>query len=380
MTAPATPSSQDQLRGFLQSAKQRGVSDESLVSLLRHRGFSERSIYRGLAAYYEEVLGESVPSRGLDVENARDAFYYLLNFITLAFWTIALGQIFYMLIERRFPDALDAGSMSSIRDELAGQLAAVIVTFPVFLVVHSLIQRQLRKRPDLYYSPVRRWLTYVALRIGRDRVGRRCRLVRYEFSARAVERAVRSRFARVTGPRRRSVPLLPHDDGAVREPRVTIQRGFTIAAIILVAAGVVMAFFAIGPPNQARLRALDRVRASDLYAIVDALHHHFGRSAGLPIKLPGYFTPSGGPGFQDGRTSVDPVTRVPYSYRRIDAHPYRLCAHFSSPTESIGNNPGALSGAWNHRAGITCFTFDVRRDVVEPMSTEDGFRSGTPPF
>ncbi len=162
MTAPATPSSQDQLRGFLQSAKQRGVSDESLVSLLRHRGFSERSIYRGLASYYEDVLGESLPSRGLDVENARDAFYYLLNFITLAFWTIALGQIFYMLIGRRFPDALDVSS-PSLRDELAGQLAAVIVTFPVFLIVHSLIQRQLQKRPDLYYSPVRRWLTYVAL-------------------------------------------------------------------------------------------------------------------------------------------------------------------------------------------------------------------------
>ncbi len=163
MTAPAVPASQDQLRGFLQSAKQRGVSDESLVSLLRHRGFSERSIYRALAGYYEEVLGETLPSRGLDVENARDAFYYLLNFITLAFWTIALGQIFYMLIERRFPDALDAGSMSPVRDEIAGQLAAVIVTFPVFLIVHSLIQRQLQKRPDLYYSPVRRWLTYVAL-------------------------------------------------------------------------------------------------------------------------------------------------------------------------------------------------------------------------
>jgi small-conductance mechanosensitive channel len=151
------------LRGFLQSAKQRGISDETVVSLLQHRGFSERSIYRALAAHYEEVLGESLPSRGLDVENARDAFYYLLNFITLAFWTVALGQIFYMLIERRFPDALDANVLSSVRDEIAGQLAAVIVTFPVFLIVHSLIQAQLRKRPDLYYSPVRRWLTYVAL-------------------------------------------------------------------------------------------------------------------------------------------------------------------------------------------------------------------------
>jgi hypothetical protein len=147
----------------LESARQRGISDETVVSLLRHRGFSERSIYRALSAYYEEILGESLPSRGLDVENARDAFYYLLNFITLAFWTVALGQIFYMLIERRFPDALDANVLSSVRDEIAGQLAAVIVTFPVFLVVHSLIQAQLRKRPDLYYSPVRRWLTYVAL-------------------------------------------------------------------------------------------------------------------------------------------------------------------------------------------------------------------------
>jgi small-conductance mechanosensitive channel len=151
------------LRGFLQSAKQRGIPDETLVSLLRHRGFSERSIYRALAAHYEDVLGESLPSRGLDVENARDAFYYLLNFITLAFWTVALGQIFYMLIERRFPDALDANVPSSVRDEIAGQLAAVIVTFPVFSIVHSLIQAQLRKRPDLYYSPIRRWLTYVAL-------------------------------------------------------------------------------------------------------------------------------------------------------------------------------------------------------------------------
>jgi hypothetical protein len=163
MTAPATPSSPDQLRGFLTSAKSRGVSDETIVALLRHRGFSERSIYRALAAYYEATLGEPLPSRGLDVENARDAFYYLLNFITLAFWTIALGQIFYLLIQRQFPDALDVAPAWSVREGMSSQLATVIVTFPIFVVVHSLIQTQLRKRPDLYFSPVRRWLTYVAL-------------------------------------------------------------------------------------------------------------------------------------------------------------------------------------------------------------------------
>ena len=31
------------------------------------------------------------------------------------------------------------------------------------MVVHSLIQRELARRPELYYSAVRRWLTYIAL-------------------------------------------------------------------------------------------------------------------------------------------------------------------------------------------------------------------------
>jgi hypothetical protein len=163
---------------------------------------------------------------------------------------------------------------------------------------------------------------------------------------------------------------------------VTIQRGFTIAAIILVTAAVVIAFLAIGPPSQARLRELDRVRARDLYAIADALHHRFGRSAGLPTKLPDNLILSGGLGFQDGRTSIeDPVTRVPYSYHRTDADRYRLCARFGLPTEGGVNNAGIPYGAWKHRKGLTCFTFDVRRDVVEPISAEDGFRvNGTPPF
>ncbi|HEY1428082.1 MAG TPA: DUF5671 domain-containing protein [Candidatus Tumulicola sp.] len=151
----------DTLAEFLETAKAQGMTDEFVVSLLRHRGFSERSIYRAFGAYYEGRLGQPLPSRGLDVENARDAFYYLLNFITLGFWTVALGQIFYMLIARRFPDAIENSYTGN--NDMTGQLATLIVTFPAFLLVQFLIQTQLRKRPDLYYSPVRRWLTYIAL-------------------------------------------------------------------------------------------------------------------------------------------------------------------------------------------------------------------------
>lgn len=96
-------------------------------------------------------------------ENARDAFYYLLNFLTLGFWSVALGQIFYALIERGFPDPAQTGWSPSLLDTIAWQVATVIVTFPIFALVHTLIAKTLQKRPEAYDSGVRKWLTYLAL-------------------------------------------------------------------------------------------------------------------------------------------------------------------------------------------------------------------------
>jgi len=154
----------DELGNFIRSAKLGGIADDSIVGMLRHNGWSERRIYRALGTHYGELLGTAVPARAQSGENARDAFLYLLNFMTLGFWTVALGQIFYALIERRFPDVLQSDSyVQPLRDSISGQLATVIVAFPIFLLVHNLIARELRKRRDLYYSGIRRWLTYLAL-------------------------------------------------------------------------------------------------------------------------------------------------------------------------------------------------------------------------
>lgn len=155
----------DEIASFIQTAKQGGVSDDSIVGILRHNGWSERRIYRALGTYYGATLGANIPARTQSGENARDAFLYLLNFITLGFWTVALGQIFYAIIAHRFPDVTNPydGDLLPLRDAISGQLATVIVAFPLFLFVHSLIARELNKRRDLYYSGIRRWLTYLAL-------------------------------------------------------------------------------------------------------------------------------------------------------------------------------------------------------------------------
>lgn len=162
MSAPV--GSEGELTAFLRAAKEGGVSDEFAVALLRQNGWPERRIFRAYSAFYADRLGTPLPKRYQAAENARDAFYYILNFITLGFWTIALGQIFYRLIAYWVPDPAQVTTYyGSLRDDIAWQAATVIVAFPVFLYVHSLIQRELRSRTDLYYSGIRRWLTYLAL-------------------------------------------------------------------------------------------------------------------------------------------------------------------------------------------------------------------------
>ena len=154
----------DELSTFVRTAKTRGVPDDALVAVLKHAGWSERRIYRGLGAYYTETLGVTVPRQAGTGDDARQAFLYLLNFITLAFWTTSLGFIFYILIDRTFPDAAALGGYTPrLIDQLAWPLATLLISFPAFGLVAREIGKLLRSRPDAALSGVRAWLTYIAL-------------------------------------------------------------------------------------------------------------------------------------------------------------------------------------------------------------------------
>jgi len=149
------------LDAFVRTAKAGGVPDEALVALLHQNGWSDRRIYGSLTGYYGEALGTAPPRRSARGENARDAFLYLLNFITLSFWATALGNLLYVLIGHTFPGTEYFGRFSI--SEVALQVATIIVALPAFALMTRIIDRELKARPDLFDSAVRLWLTYIAL-------------------------------------------------------------------------------------------------------------------------------------------------------------------------------------------------------------------------
>lgn len=155
----------DGLRGFLDAARRQGTSDETVIALLRGRGWPEEDAYRALADHYEGHSGLQVPVYKRS-GSAKDAFLYLLSFSTLSIWTFGVGSILFTLIDHWIKDPLNQSTYyGNPYYQMADALASVIVAFPVYFLVTRYIVRELEVHPEKLESSVRKWLTYIALLI-----------------------------------------------------------------------------------------------------------------------------------------------------------------------------------------------------------------------
>jgi Domain of unknown function (DUF5671) len=187
-------SSESTLQEFLDAAKRQGVTDESVVSLLRGRGWPEEDVFRALADHYEAQSGLSVPVYKRS-GSAKDAFLYLLGFSTLATWIFGAGSVMFTLIDLWIKDPLSpANYYVSMSYQIADSLACVIVGFPVYIFVMRYILAEVERHPEKLESPVRKWLTYIALLIAAcvvvgDLIAFLTFLLRGELTARFMAKA-----------------------------------------------------------------------------------------------------------------------------------------------------------------------------------------------
>jgi hypothetical protein len=153
---------------FVEAASNQGASNDLLAGVLKARGWPEDAVHSALAAHYEKLTGLRIPARRRSGAAAKDAFLYLLAFATLATWTIALGSLLFTLIEHWIPDPVSQYpyAYASYNDyTMASSMASMVVALPVYLFVMRLVIRDVQGEPEKLDSPVRKWLTYIALLI-----------------------------------------------------------------------------------------------------------------------------------------------------------------------------------------------------------------------
>ena len=199
-----------EIRSFVERAKATGISDEALVGMLTARGWPEKDVYQELAVLYEGLTGIEIPNRRGSGAAAKDAFFYLLTFAALATWTIGLASLAFTLIEHWFADTLFNGRADYALYEASTSMASVLLAYPLYLLLSRLVARETRLHPEKLNSPVRKWLTYMALVIaagvdsrGPD-YGRRFPAARRNYRTIPVEGV-----GRVVIVRRRFYLLLP---------------------------------------------------------------------------------------------------------------------------------------------------------------------------
>jgi type II secretory pathway pseudopilin PulG len=135
------------------------------------------------------------------------------------------------------------------------------------------------------------------------------------------------------------------------------------AVAVVGAAAIVTGLVMVGPPSEARRRALDERRVNDLRQLSAAIDAYWTRNGRLPDRLAALETtaerPAGYRSASPARPAPDPSTSVEYGYRVVDSGKYELCADF----ELAGGEPGAPTtrAFWAHGAGRQCFTLEARK-------------------
>ncbi len=344
---------------FIEKALDAGIPHESLVGVLTSHGWPEKEIYDALGEHYRRLTGVDIPRRAGAGASAKEAFFYLLIFSTLATWTIGFGCLAFALIDRWLADPLFSGYRQNFDTyTITSSLAALIVAFPLYLLISRVVVGEAAAHPEKLDSSIRKWLTYMALVIAAsvfmgDLITALAYLLRGELTTRFLAKS----FVVLA----LSGGVFFYYFGGLRKTDTTpatLSRDRVMAGLCsaIVALMVVLGFFQLGSPKVQREFRADTQRIRQLYQLSTEIKNYWtSHDSQLPPSI-------------DQLASgayLDPITHAPYEYLPKQGNQYELCATFarSSEQREVTSDPNP----WIHPAGHHCFPLDATAMTHFPL-------------
>jgi hypothetical protein len=154
---------QDKLEEFVRDSLRSGQSRADIEKALKAADWTADQITSAMRAYADVQFPIPVP-RPRPQLSSRDLFVYALLFTTLYLTAYYLGNIFFQLINLKYPDPADRIYLSrDPHESLRWAIAWLCVATPVFLGMSYRLGRTTEQQPGRRFSPVRRLLTYLTL-------------------------------------------------------------------------------------------------------------------------------------------------------------------------------------------------------------------------
>ncbi len=355
-----------ELRQFVRDALAAGASRDATRQALAEAGWPEDEVRSALGAFASVEFPVPVP-RPKPYLSARDAFTYLLLFLTLYISAIGLGSLLFQLIHRLLPDpAMEAFAARVAREAVRWSTASLLISFPVFLWLQRSVRLATARDPEKRASRVRKWLSYLTLFVAAsvlivDLITLVYNLLGGELTGRFVLKVgtvgaiAGAAFSYYLRDLRRDES---ETEGVAKSDRV--DGGFAIVATVVVAVALAGGLWAAGSPQAARALDLDRQRVSHLEGIADAADDLWEARRLLPSSL----DELGAERVAGAISIVDPETAEPYEYRVTGEQSFELCASFDAESaherRSKRDRAEAPGSFWSHPAGRHCYEVAIR--------------------
>ena len=150
-----------ELYAFVKESLRSGIEREAIRDALLEARWPADEVNGALAAFAEVDFPVPVP-RPRPYLQAREAFLYLVSFITLYVTAFSFGILVFGFIDFAFPDRLERGR-EVFSDTMARAIASIVIAFPIYLFFMWRIRENAAKDPEQRQSRIRKWLTYLTL-------------------------------------------------------------------------------------------------------------------------------------------------------------------------------------------------------------------------
>lgn len=308
---------------------------------------------------------------------AKDFFVYLAGFVTLYVSAVSLISLLFMIINKALPDALESGYYYSGDMYTSGMrmaIAALIIVFPIYLVIASYVNKYLRQNPDKKDLSVRKWLTYLTLFVtGAAVIVDLVILVNTFLGGEITTRFVLKVLSVIVVSGAVFVYYF-YDLKKTFDANMPQRTGLIVTvASVLVFGTLIGGLIYIGSPMKARNLKFDTMRINDLTSIQWQIIRYWQQKGIMPVQITdiedsivGYVVPKGPEGDE-------------YTYVKTGATSFKLCATFAlSSTESMGSNPlrsydtmPVKNDTWDHGAGQVCFDRTIDPQLYPVYSNQN---------
>lgn len=296
----------------------------------------------------------------------KDVFIHLLLVGALYVSAVSFLGLLFQYINVWFPDALNF-SYSRIMHAVRWSTAALVITFPVFILISWIIAKDFAKHPAKRELKTRKWLIYFTLFVAAITIIVDLITLVYNFLGGDLSMQFFLKTLAVLIVATGVFGYYFWDLRRSHTQKTTVPQMLRWITSLIVLATIVGSFFVIGTPASQRARRFDEQRVNDLQIVQSQIVNFWAQKDALPETLSdledsisGFIPPS------------DPTTDESYEYTVASPLSFELCALFETESTTLARptkirDPffSGIEQNWEHTAGRVCFDRTIDPDLYD---------------